>query len=521
MFLKNSHTVSINEVLEIVISLVLFFYAFVLSTHIRRYTVKEANYNIVSSMSPLLLIHVNKEHVLKIIHGDGSSFGFPKKLSLESFKNIFTLTQWKNLEEKLLGENISDLEDSGVISLSHTRYIRYLAKQINTPQCNGVLIWFYDISTSMEEELNLMHHFHNYRSICYELDLIINALPIPVWKREENRNITFCNQAYKDLIVKIGINNSNKAIPEIDSSLSDLSYKQGATDKLNFKKALIIDNELQILKINELRLHSGEYVGFCYFISDLEHAEKKNLISNTTIKNIIENNNSAIFIVNNLGIVYHYNKAFIDFFDLSNDWLSTLPTFSSLLDKMREKGKLPEVKNYKEYKHQQMYYLTKLAQYETFFMHLLDGSTLRVSVIPSQGGDTIFIYENISTQLTLERDYNEQLAVMNSMISSYLIPVALFSKNGTLHMYNDSFSNLFEISPNLLEQKLHFKEILELQHSLIANDEDYNAYKQALINSIESKNKAKSTFHHISKGNIRVNIEPLPDNSFMLKYSTY
>ncbi|AIF81131.1 Sensor protein [endosymbiont of Acanthamoeba sp. UWC8] len=519
IYLESTAYFGVYDIIEISITFALIFYVFMLSNDLEDYENKEIKEGYIAKISPTMLIYINREGSLEILNGSYSSLGMPTNMNAKSFKALFSLKEWEKIENIVTKSTSKKQKTSGFISfLDNTgqlKYLYYVAQVAKRYKLDGLLVWLFDVSETKSQELNLTQLFHKYRVMSYELDLLINSLPIPTWKRGIDGKIIFCNQAYKDLIQKMGYNDSSGNIPEFNNFFYEELTKDDS-EEISIKKVFIIDNQPVILRINEIKVSGEGSIGYCNFINEVEQLEKKVIALNNTLESLLKVDANALLIINNLGNVAFYNQAFITLFNLEQNSISSNLSFSSLIDKMREKGKLPEVKNYKEFKWQQMKYITEQTESEFFFMYLPDGKTLKVSVIPVQGGDTVFRYENIIEQLAMGRVYNEHINVLKTLVASYDYAAAILGHNGRLLICNDKFIKLFDFVDS--PEEMHFMDMMLAQEKAFQSVDSYQNYKNALTSALDQRSNISIALQFQDKQKIEAKIEPLPDNSIMIKY---
>jgi PAS domain-containing protein len=442
---------------------------------------------------------------------------------MNNFKKLFTKKDWKAIEGLISKRDMHAKDILGVIELhdnaGETQYLRYIAKVMRINETDGLLFCFSDISEDKNNESELLQLLQKYRLMSYELDNLLNVLPFPVWKRGKDGKIIFYNQSYIDLLSKAGYTNFTDELHDLDYNNYEQLQADSNIQTMVTKKVFIIDNQPMIMRINEVRLLGGGSIGYCYFANEIDNLEREATALNNTLKKLLQTSTSAILIVDNFGYVVLYNDLFRNIFGLDEYTLGNKLSFSSLLDKIREKGKLPEMKDYKEFKTKQMKYIAEPSGLEYFHMYLPNGTTLRGSVTPVQGGDIIFRYEDISNQLETERAYNEKANVLTTMVKASVNPIVIFSANGKVKDYNSKFAEVFNIDNSFLSNKPHFEEVLLMQEATLVGQKEPLLHREALIHAFEARNNASLKLRFIKDKYINVSIEPLPDHSLMVQYN--
>ena len=144
-----------------------------------------------------------------------------------------------------------------------------------------------------------------------------------------------------------------------------------------------------------------------------------------------------------------FNPALTDLCNLPVDFLSARPGLFAVLDAMRERGMIPEPKDYKSWR-QQMAALEQSAangQYEeTWALH--SGLTYRVIGRPHPEGALALLFQDISDEITRARRMRADLELGQSVIDATDEAIAVFSSAGQLVMSNTAYARLWGHDPS-------------------------------------------------------------------------
>lgn len=88
-----------------------------------------------------------------------------------------------------------------------------------------------------------------------------------------------------------------------------------------------------------------------------------------------------------------YNKAFMDLWKLEPAWLKKEPFYEDFLNKLQEKGYLPQVKDFAQYKRVQKDLFSRLTKPFEDFIYLQNARIIRRLMIPHARGGILFIDE--------------------------------------------------------------------------------------------------------------------------------
>ncbi|HEY3695245.1 sensor histidine kinase [Phenylobacterium sp.] len=157
-----------------------------------------------------------------------------------------------------------------------------------------------------------------------------------------------------------------------------------------------------------------------------------------------------------------YNTAFANLWGLEPAWLSERPTHSEVLDRLRQRRRLPESADYARWK------AAELGRYESLeagaddLWSLPDGRTLRVVRQPHPLGGLLVLFSDITGELKLKSQYNAQIQVQQATLDKLNDAVAVFGSDGRLRLHNEAFERFWNVTPVQLDLAGDFEGVVEL-----------------------------------------------------------
>lgn len=144
-----------------------------------------------------------------------------------------------------------------------------------------------------------------------------------------------------------------------------------------------------------------------------------------------------------------FNPALVDMTGLEPQILAARPTLVGFLDRLRERRIIPEPKDYASWRR-------KMAELEAAAVDgsygetwsLPTGQTYRVTGRPHPDGAVIFLFEDISAEISLTRRFRSELEMGQAVIDSLEEAVAVFTPGGVLAMTNASYVDLWGHDPD-------------------------------------------------------------------------
>ncbi|MES2033452.1 MAG: ATP-binding protein [Pseudomonadota bacterium] len=160
-------------------------------------------------------------------------------------------------------------------------------------------------------------------------------------------------------------------------------------------------------------------------------------------------------------LVFH-NTAFAELWGLEPAWLNERPTHGEILDRLRQRQRLPESSDYARWK------TAELARYETLgpqqddLWTLPDGRTLRVVRQPHPMGGLLLLFSDITGELRLKAQYNAQLQVQQATLDKLNDAVVVFGSDGRLRLHNEAFEGFWSVTGEQLRAAGDFEHVVDL-----------------------------------------------------------
>jgi PAS domain-containing protein len=154
--------------------------------------------------------------------------------------------------------------------------------------------------------------------------------------------------------------------------------------------------------------------------------------------------NVGLAIFNRARELVIFNPALTELLELSPEFLVTRPTLTQVFDRMREQRMVPEPKDYKAWRNK-ISTLEAAAAEEvlTETWSLVDARTFRVTGRPHPEGAVAFLFEDISSEITLERGFRSELQMGHAVIDGLDEAIAVFTPAGAMALSNRAFRMLW------------------------------------------------------------------------------
>lgn len=295
---------------------------------------------------------------------------------------------------------------------------------------------------------------------------ILDLAPFPAWRRGSDLRIAWVNRAYAAAVeadVASIVRNSVEFVPgagpQQSRSLAALARETGVaqTDTRRFNVA----GERRVYEITEAALSDGGAMGFARDVTAREEARAELKRHTQAHAAVMDRLRSAIAIFGPDRKLRFFNEAYLRLWKLDEAWLQAAPSHGEILEVLREARRIPEAADFRAYKAQVIGLYASALSPEEEVQHLPDGCTLRVITAPHPFGGLMFLYEDVSDRIELERARNTLAAVQRATLDHLFEGVAVFGGDGRLKLYNRRFASLWKLDESFLASEPHVADVAE------------------------------------------------------------
>ncbi|MDP3632907.1 PAS domain-containing sensor histidine kinase, partial [Phenylobacterium sp.] len=163
----------------------------------------------------------------------------------------------------------------------------------------------------------------------------------------------------------------------------------------------------------------------------------------------------------NKKMIFH-NTAFAELWGLEPAWLGERPGHGELLDRLRQRRRLPETADYVKWRAAELDRYEALGSSPDDLWSLPDGRTLRVVRQPHPMGGVLLLFSDITDELKLKAQYNALIQVQQATLDKLNDAVAVFGSDGRLRLHNEAFERFWNVTPTQLDLAGDFEGVVEL-----------------------------------------------------------
>ena len=278
------------------------------------------------------------------------------------------------------------------------------------------------------------------------LRALIERLSSPVWTRDTAGRLTFVNAAYARAVeARDAADAVERGLELLDSAAREnIARARIAGGAYSGRLPAVVAGARRSFDVLDFQTETGsaglgidatEAESMRNALARLVDAHRRTLDRLSTGVAMFDADQKLIF----------YNAAYRALWNFDASQLEQRPTDSSLLEELRAANKLPEERDFRQWKAQlHAAYRALEATEQTW--HLPDGRTLRVVTTPNPDGGVTYLFDDVTERLDLERRFEELIRVQGETLDNLAEGVAVFASDGRVRLFNSAFARMWGLS---------------------------------------------------------------------------
>ncbi len=349
------------------------------------------------------------------------------------------------------------------------------------------------------------------------LRMLIDALPSPVWARDISGSLTFVNPAYARAVDAKDAGDALARSAELLTRVTrDEASRARATAKNYVARTPAIAagsrRNFDVLDVPTRKGSAG--IGIDAPEAEAMRSELNRL--NDAHRRTLDQLATGVAIFTADQRLTFYNAAYRSLWELDTGFLDQSPTDSAVLDRLRGSRKLPEEKDFREWK-TALHEAYRATEAQEHLWHLPDGRTIRVVTTPNPQGGVTYLFEDVTERLDMVRRYDALIRVQGETLDNLAEAVAVFGSDGRLRLHNPAFVDMWQLEPLALAMRPHIETVIGWCKNLYDDDALWRSL-HGTVTAIESREVVKSRME-LRNGSVADLITvPLPDGATLVAF---
>ena len=319
----------------------------------------------------------------------------------------------------------------------------------------SAVLWFFDASESQGEIARLSAECAQLGEAFDALAAMLEAAPLPMWYRDTELRLAMVNSAYVRAVE--GTDASNVIARQVEliegqgtgGPLAGAARARETGEIVSQLLPATIGGARRSLSIHDVPLPGGGIAGYAVDVEELEQARATNRRFLDAQRAMLDRLSAGVAQFGADRSLVFCNVPFRRMFAMRPEWLADRPEFDRVLERMREAGRLPEVRDFPGWKAERRQWFTAAADASEENWHLPAGTHLRVVAQPLPDG-LLLIFEDRTEQVQLASARDTLLRVRAATFENLFEAVGVFAADGRLQLWNNKFRTLWGLEEEFL-----------------------------------------------------------------------
>jgi signal transduction histidine kinase len=299
---------------------------------------------------------------------------------------------------------------------------------------------------------------------------LIEAAPIPMWFRAPDGRLLLVNAAY---VTAVGAANAPAAIEAQTELVEPAAGRKPAEFASEARRrgapvervvaATVVTargNQRRTMRVTDLPLGDDGVAGYAIDIEEREEQARAFAAFRSAQRDILDTLSAGVAQFDSAGRLVFANQPFTRLFALDPRVIHDAPSFERLLDSMRDKSRVPEVRDFPEWRSERRAWFTAGEAQEEAWL-LPDGTHLRLVAQPLPDGGLLLIAEDRTEQLQLAATRDTLLRTRTATFDKLFESLAVFAPDGRLQLWNRRFAADWGLEEGFLDQHPKAEQLLQ------------------------------------------------------------
>ncbi len=214
------------------------------------------------------------------------------------------------------------------------------------------------------------------------------------------------------------------------------------------------------MEVVDLPIKGRGIAGYAIDVHDLIQARQATERFRDAQRDMLDNLSAGVAQFDAQRRLIFVNQPFVRMFQLKPQWLQDGLEFERLIDRMREAGRVPQVRDFPAWRDEKREWFQSAAPVEDSWL-IADGTHLRAIAQPTPDNGLLLIFEDRTEQVQLASARDTLLRVRTATFNNLYEALAVFTSDGRLHLWNTRFGAVWEVDEAELAKHPRADELLK------------------------------------------------------------
>jgi signal transduction histidine kinase len=382
-----------------------------------------------------------------------------------------------------------------------------------------LLLWFFDMSMGEEERAKLALRLRQTEAALDSLTHLIEAAPFPMWYRGADLRLGLVNSAFVEAVEGKDAQDVIERSAELidaegeDSAAATAREAQESGRIVSRMQPAIIHGERRMLRIVNVPLSTRAVAGFAVDVQDLEDARAELARHRDSQRELADRMTAGTAQFEPDRTLSFFNRPFAVMTQLDREWLAEKPEFDRVIDRMRDKQRLPEVRDFPAWKDERRDWFTSAEEVIEEEWMLPGGDHLRVVAQPLPDGGLRLFLEDRTEQLRLASARDTLLRVRAATFDNLFEAISVFASDGRLYLWNRRFLEDWELDEEWLSTHPRVDELVPAMARKLVNPTAAAQIREMVRQTTNERQSASGRISMTDGRHFQFAAVPLPDGN--------
>ena len=378
-----------------------------------------------------------------------------------------------------------------------------------------MLLWLFDTSYAEAERAKLAQRLDQTEGALDALTRLIEAAPFPMWYRGPDLNLGLVNSAFVEAVegrdAADVIARSSELLGDTAEAKAAAMAAIEAAKPTSRKQAAIIRGERRMLHIVNVPLPTGAVAGFALDVQELEDSRAELARQIQSQRDLVERMTAGAAQFDSDRSLSFFNRPFAAMAQLDPEWLNEQPEFDRVLERMRESNRVPETRDFPNWKAERRDWFTEEMIEEDWM--LPGGDHWRVVGQPLPDGGLRLFLEDRTEQARLASARDTLLRVRSATLDNLFEAIGVFASDGRLYLWNRRFSQVWGLDEEWLAENPRVDEMVPALARRLVNPTAAAQIREMVRKTMSDREPANGRLTLTDGRHFEFAAVPLPDGN--------
>lgn len=384
-------------------------------------------------------------------------------------------------------------------------------------QAGTVLLWFADISAAESEREKVELRLEQTEAALDALTHLIEAAPFPMWYRAPDLSLGLVNSAFVHAVegrdAADVIARSSELVGDSEEARSAAVAALESGRPVKRRQPAIVLGERRVLEIVDVPLPTGAVAGFAIDVQDLDDAKAELARHVESQRELADRMTAGAAQFDSEHNLSFFNRPFAAMARLDPEWLAEAPEFDRVIERMRESGRVPETRDFPDWKAERKSWFTSTEEVLEEDWMLPGGDHWKVVGQPLPDGGLRIFLEDRTEQVRLASARDVLVRARSATFDNLFEAVSVFASDGRLYLWNRRFSQVWDLDEEWLAQHPRVDELVPAIAPKLVNPTSAAQIREMIRRATTERQPANGRVSLTDGRHFEFAAVPLPDGN--------